>query len=263
MTITTIGDAMTEAHRRQQLTIGARSAMRTRRDYARLVVPARPATHRAFVDLTVGNVMQDRARSRAAASAYFGRMMSLEAPRSRYVPIPIEETDPNIEDRIRTSLYVMGSSKPRAHERAERFDKAAAVGRTGVAGAALRHALNGGRDQIIEQVKSTPVATGFVRVTANDNKVCWFCAMLASRTDYKEGSFDKSDPRFRIGGNPMANAKVHDNCRCMMRPIFGGDVPERNKRYEKLWYDLSEGSDDLATNFRRNWAAMVSSSQQP
>lgn len=261
--LTLQGDALTEAHRRQQLQIAARAAMRTRRDYASLVVPARPRTHSAFVDLTVRNIMADRARARSAGSIYFRRLAELEGRTSRHDPLPVVETDPGIEDRIRTSLYVTGSSRPRRHELAERFEKAASTGRAGVAGAAIRHTLNAGRDQVIREVRETRTATGFVRITAMDNKVCWFCAMLASRTDYKEGSFNKSDPRFKLGGNPMANAKVHDHCRCMLRPLFGDEIPARTLRYEELWYELSEGEADLATNFRRNWAAMVSSSQQP
>lgn len=255
------GDLLTEAHRRQQLRIATVAAMRTRRDYTRLVVPERPQTRRLFVDQTIRNIMEDRSRSRAAASNYFRRMIQIEAPGTRYTPPPLRETDPNIEQRLRRSLYVTGAARPRRHEEAGRLRRAEEVGRSGVMGAAIRHTLNAGRDRLMDEVRDTRVATGYVRVTAMDRNVCWFCAMLASRTDYKERSFDKSDPRFKIGGNPFASAKVHDHCRCMLRPVFDHDTPERTKYYEDLWYELSEGADDLAANFRRNWEAMVSSAQ--
>lgn len=261
MPITAEGDALTEAHRLQQTRIGTMAGMRARRDYTRLVVPGRPATYRNYVDITVRNILTERERSRRAAANYFERMIRLEAPGSqvpRYVP---RETDRNIEERIRRSLYVTGSSRPRKYERMGRPEEGIRTGAVGVTGAAIRHTINAGREQIVDSIKSSRVAVGMVRVTAMDNKVCWFCAMLASRTDYKEGSFDKSDPRFKLGGNPMANVKVHDHCRCMSRVLFDDELPERTKRYEELWYELSEGDDDLATNFRRNWMAMVSSSQ--
>lgn len=259
MPITPEGDALTEAHRRQQTRIGTMAGMRARRDYTRMVVPGRPATYRNYVNHTVEDILRERERSRRAARRYFERMIDLEAPGSRIPPYRPQETDPDIEERLRRSLYVVGSSRPRKHERLGREDEAIRTGAVGVTGVAIRHTINAGREELVNSVQSTRVAVGMVRVTAMDNNVCWFCAMLASRRDYKDSSFDKSDPRFKLGGNPMANVKVHDHCRCMSRVLFDDEVPERTKYYEKLWYDLSEGDDDLATNFRRNWAAMVSS----
>lgn len=132
-----------------------------------------------------------------------------------------------------------------------------------VGGAVTRHVMNGGRDEIRRNIQADRKATGYVRITAMDANVCWFCAMLASRVDYKGASFDKSDPRFKLGGNPFANAKVHDYCRCQIFPLFSDDLPERTEEYIKLWYDLSgDGNEDLATNFRSNWRERMLSSRQ-
>lgn len=100
---------------------------------------------------------------------------------------------------------------------------------------------------------------GWVRITSRDDRVCAFCVMLASREDYKATSFSRSDARFTMGGNPLANAKVHDGCRCSLRPVFYGQgTPEHTRVAQRLWYDLSESDGrESWLSFRRKYDAMM------
>jgi len=165
------------------------------------------------------------------------------------------------EEKLRSSLYITarGRLEKRADERS--YAKAYDMAVDEMAGVGVRWTLDGGREEIIDIVKRDEVAVGFVRVTAQDSKVCYFCAMLASREDFKATSFDKSDPRFAIGGNPLANAKVHDRCRCSLQAIFRGEAtPDHTLRARTLWYDLSEGDGrEALRSFRRNYTALLRS----
>lgn len=102
------------------------------------------------------------------------------------------------------------------------------------AAAAVRHVQNGGRDL----VRSDRVAIGYVRITHIDP--CYFCAMLASRGPvYRADSFSSSDPRFARGGE----AKVHDDCRCAMRPVYTRNPfewPEKSQELDRLWRDVQK-----------------------
>jgi hypothetical protein len=117
-------------------------------------------------------------------------------------------------------------------------------------GAAVRHAGNGGREQIRETVKVDVRATGYARITAA--APCYFCAMLASRgAIYKEDSFAASDARFEGPGN----AKVHDSCQCGMRPVYTkneSEWPEFNQAMHSLWESGDmEGDMDTLLAWRR------------
>jgi hypothetical protein len=113
-----------------------------------------------------------------------------------------------------------------------------------IAGSVARHAQNGGRQTLYDNILEDPVALGYIRVTKTDP--CFFCAMLASRgIVYGEDSFDFSDPRFTGSGN----AKVHDSCACSLKPVYDTQDPMLVDvaNFEALWYQ----SDGTALGFRQ------------
>ncbi|WP_305780015.1 VG15 protein [Nocardia nova] len=99
---------------------------------------------------------------------------------------------------------------------------------------AVRIATDGGRNVVQRAVDLDRNALGYARVL-NDSP-CYFCAMLASRgAVYKANSFQLSNQRFRGEGV----AKVHDGCRCGLRPV----------------YKRVDGMDAIATELSDQWAA--------
>jgi len=121
-----------------------------------------------------------------------------------------------------------------------------------ISGAATRHVMNGGRDELSNMVADDREALGYIRVT--DGDPCYFCAMLASRGPvYDDLSFDESDPRF-IGAGEH---KVHDHCGCSTEPVFDRKTkwPGKARAAETAWVDLSRELGHVPTilEFRRRW----------
>jgi len=121
-----------------------------------------------------------------------------------------------------------------------------------ISGAATRHVMNGGRDEIQSALAEDREALGFIRVT--DGDPCYFCAMLASRGPvYDDDSFDQSDPRF-IG---EGSHKVHDHCGCGIEPVYSRKTkwPGKARAAETAWVDLSRelGKVPTINDFRRRW----------
>ena len=146
-------------------------------------------------------------------------------------------------------------------------------------------ALNGGREQVQAQVlkmaperKSNDLAIGWARFTENGNgknSPCYFCAMLASRGAFylTEDSFKKSDSQIRdikrngkvverraFVGN--GQAKVHDHCRCSLRPVFSlkDSRDERANYFLDQWKTYGKGGKGedgkyhtAMQNFRNNY----------
>jgi hypothetical protein len=189
----------------------------------------------------------------------------LESPqRADAVPL----ADPPPVDAIRTSLAVTGlvglrqrlatvqsdeTTSRGGMDRAQARSKSTAA----VMGAAIRHGQNGARDTVVDFVEAGR-ARAWVRVTAQDDKVCFFCAVLASRLNFSRDSFELSDGGFDGPGT----AKVHDNCRCHLRPVFGVGVPDETEFYRQMWRDYSgeaiDGSNRGALkNFRSQWERMI------
>lgn len=107
-------------------------------------------------------------------------------------------------------------------------DDAMARGMRGAMGVAVTRALSGGRDVITDLGDEDPLAYGWQRQT--DLDPCYFCALLAANGPFykREDSFAKSDRSFNPNlafeatGEPDGIAKVHDNCRCTLIPVFEG-----------------------------------------
>lgn len=262
MAITILGEVLTERHRISQV-LTAQDVIAASYRNAGLVKPDDKATIRGFYDLTLPPLLRGRQRSRDLASRYYRQIRLAE---SSLVDFPEEtpETDEQIADRYRRSLnYLAGGKYQRRLDAGQPEIRARTTFSNQIAGSLVRHTLDAGRDQVISDSRRDETATGFTRVTAGDLRVCYFCAMLASRVDYKEGSFDRSDARFAIGGNPMADAKVHDGCRCTIRPLFDDEAPQSTLAYERLWYDLSGNGDDPIKAFRSGYEKMIRSGVSP
>lgn len=122
-------------------------------------------------------------------------------------------------------------------------DDLMAWGKLNSTGAAVKQTMNGGRGEVQQLVvidarkrfKNRQV-TGWARFTEDStNGPCYFCALLASQgaVYLTSKAFNRSNAKF-VGDGP---AKVHDHCKCTLRPVY---------RTEDKW-------DDRAKNFLSQW----------
>lgn len=164
------------------------------------------------------------------------RVMGPVALKTKIAALPKTDIGPDGQPRIHPAL-IQGAIEDTA---------------TMISGAATRHVINGGRDEIQSALDEDPVALGYIRVT--DANPCYFCAMLASRGPvYGDDSFDQSDPRF-IG---EGSHKVHDHCGCSVEPVYSRKTawPGRARDAEEAWISLSNDLGKVPTinDFRRRW----------
>jgi hypothetical protein len=255
------GDRLTAAYRAAQVRNAALLAAKLRRRYAAVDLSV-TESQRAFLELATGDVVFHHARATDQSVIYLRSLQSLEAAGPL---VPVDAGPPPNLEQIRRSLAVMGPVAGRQRVAEVQSDPESARGiaerniaqrktAAGVMGAGIRHAQNGARDTVRQYVEKDRRARGWVRVTAQDDRVCAFCAMLASRIDWKEGNFDASDAEFVGPGT----AKVHDSCRCHLRPIYSRELPEETLFYREQWSALSAEAIDgsnrgLARNFRSQW----------
>lgn len=117
-----------------------------------------------------------------------------------------------------------------------------------VAGGAVREAMNGARGVTNRMTKWDKKIRGFARVT--DGDPCPLCALLAARgAVFGKGSFIGTEKRNQWKPHPDVAretpegwtniAKVHDNCRCMLRPVYAyeGSRDPAAEYWHKLWKD--------------------------
>jgi hypothetical protein len=206
-----------------------------------------------WVELALPRILTARQKSDALARQYVSTLRALELPDlPPFVPTPPDPLDANA---LRTSLWVTGPVALQKRLQAisgrevtpaeakaltsDAFDMSGA----GAAGAATRHASEGGRGQVVAAVKEDRTALGWVRVTKDDP--CYFCAMLASRgVVYKGDSFDDSNSLFAGDGT----AKAHDNCSCAMEPVYSrsAKTPGRTDEFADLWGSSTRGKSGRA-----------------
>lgn len=188
------------------------------------------AGYERFIELLIPNILKARAQAAGNGRKYYQTFRILETgDRTVYTP----PTELITLDRhvVETSARVTGpvafKSRVAAIQKLDLdpavskalTDKAFKQSADGVAGAMMRHVIDGARQQVQEDVQTDQVALGYMRVMKSTNP-CYYCAMLASRGPvYKQGSFDASDARFTGDGTE----KVHDHCACGMEPVFNRD----------------------------------------
>lgn len=273
MTATTAQlDRLDAAYRRQQVATQAAAALAVARLWRSIRPESLDEDGPVWLERSVPIVLRGFDRSADVAQAYYGTLRHLQAPDAKPFVMPRIERPPIAQ--IKTSLWVTGvvGAQQRLNRLAEPsapptsnvvdlssfFARQQGVMRAGyddsvaeamstsgaaAAGATLRHVGNGGRAQVKEAVKVDVRAVGYVRVTSGSP--CYFCAMLASRTNYKGDSFELSDPRFEGPGT----AKVHDNCACTLRAVYSknpAEVPELNQVFSKMWTERGDGDPLLA-----------------
>jgi hypothetical protein len=264
MAVTAQAAALTEAHRVAQTKNGALVAYITAQLWLRMIDPQDISGSAAKLVLRLIPLLRQRRDfSAIQARQYYQSFRKLEASGGDGFSLPAM-SELNLQ-ALETSLRVTGEVSLKKKiavlplndgipKLTQQLLVKQAIQDTSVdiSGAATRHVMNGGRDELQNLVADDREALGYIRVT--DGDPCYFCAMLASRGPvYDDLSFDESDPRF-IGAGQH---KVHDHCGCSTEPVFSRKTqwPGKARAAETAWIDLSHDLGHVPTinEFRQRW----------
>lgn len=210
------------------------------------------ASFRGWLAYALPQIERYRRGSAQLAGRYYTAFRSIEMGSLQRPTLKLVETIERV--KVETSLRVTGVVSFKKRMRTivadePTIERSLRISGNMAASAAIRHALDGGRETLAETVKADRLALGWARVTRG--RPCYFCAMLASRGPaYKAASFAASDPRFEGG---EGNARVHDSCNCSLEPVFKTDAdwPGKAREWEQLWKDSTRGESDKINAFRR------------
>lgn len=265
MSVNALAAELTTAHRAAQARRGAFVAYAIAQLWTRTVKPANlEESTLQFIRLALALIQRERKTSTNLTRTYYPAFRALElpdAPKFELPPVP-EVSVPKIETSLRVTGPVAYQKKVEKLEkldmspeleRALLDDAFETAGKT-VAAAAVRHALDGGRDMMREAASQDKLAIGWARVTRD--APCYFCAMLASRGPvYGQKSFEDSNAMFFGSGV----AKVHDACQCTMEPVYSRKTewPGRARDFEALWNQATKLSSGGPKEDRRAFRALV------
>lgn len=189
------------AHRLIQARLGAQLVLRMRAIWSLLDNDDVDGTFDQWLTAAAPLIMGQRDVSTDVAVAYLGATKTNAlGPSARLVPV---RADPLAVDRLATALLVTGPlSLKRAAARGGVSRSAANdAAMNGSAAAAMRFALGGGRDTIIQTIKADRQARGYERVASGN--ACGYCEGLAGITFASDEVF-----------------AAHDGCGCTAAPIW-------------------------------------------
>ncbi len=244
MPTTVEGRRLTDAHRIIQVRIAA--------DVSARMIAAWPLLDPFNLDATVDQwlsvarsvVTTGRSQSVQVSAQYLRLFRAIElGTADRFAPILAEAVNTAALD---TSLLVTGPVKVKqAIGAGQAVEAASQLAVASAAGAASRHALNGGRDTIDRTIRGDRLALGYSRYTRAN--CCSFCAMLASRGPvYKSAETATVTSRGR---------RYHDHCYCQPVPVYSRDAawPGQARQFEALWQETTKGKSgrDAVNAFRR------------
>lgn len=232
---------LTEAHRVAQARLGAQTILAMRRIWPLLDIDDLDGTFERWLATAEPLIQSQRTTSATLAANYLTTFRTLELGVEGGTTVPVL-AEPAAPAAVQTSLLVTGPAHVRtALARGVPLVRALSTAEATSAAAAMRHALNGGRDTVLNTVSDDRQALGWARVTSG--RACAFCALLASRgAVYSEGSVD-----FR----------AHDHCACAVEPVYRPDaaLPATSERYARLYQQAKTEDGDTLAVFRRLVAA--------
>lgn len=233
------GAALTEAHRRLQLSVSAATV----RDLLRIWALVDPTDLRGTLDpfarAGAAMVQAGRRASATASQRYYVAFRQVEGARGVVVvttaPPPADATAAGAlrgagVAGIRNAR-MSGASVAEAHDN----------GFVKLSGSAVQLVAGGGRDTLLGAIRGDPEAQGFQRVT--DGDPCAFCAMIAGR-----GLISKDE---------AAGFEAHGHCGCTAEPFFDGSrIRPDNERFATEWREATDGLSgaDALNAFRRSRA---------
>lgn len=234
MAATTAGGRLTEAHRLAQARLGARTVNAMRTIWPLLDPADLDDSYERWLKAAAPVIRANRSTSARLAANYVSTFKTLEIGAA--APVVLAESVAS--KSLATSLLVTGPVQiKRALANGVTLAKAVSIAEATSAASAMRHALNGGRETIVEMVRADRQALGWAR--AASGRACAFCAMLASRGP--------------VYGEDRADFKAHDHCSCTAEPVYRDDSawPAGSERYARIWQQAKADDGDTLANFRR------------
>lgn len=263
MAATTAGTALTEQHRRAQLALRREFLHEFLGLWPLLDIANLDESTAAWIRAVVDLILRWRTQSAERALTYYTRFREVETGLVLPNANAFRALDTGNRIQIRTSLLVTGPIGFKSYVgRGLTPVNAKKMAFTAVAGAASRHVLDGGRQQLVNTASADEMAVGFCRVT--DAEPCAFCAMLASRGPV----YFTRATAFRTTGRSKRGEgeKYHDDCGCSVEPSFNRetDWPARNREFEKLWEDTTGDAKGKGkyNAFRRAYEAQLRSNRK-
>lgn len=250
MSLTAVGRELTRQFRIGQLGIRSKMLTSLLQLWPLLDVRRLDATAPEWLRLSTLTIAEHRRESARLAARYYEQLRAVELPnvdpyRARWLDsVP----DTAAHDAIRQSLIVTGPvtmkkatrritnlaelDSPASAERS--LEKVQETALIQVQGAAVRHTLNGGREELRQEGARDVRALAFARVS--DGDPCYFCALMISRGFVyrtKDAAGRNANDRFTGPGL----FKFHDKCACTVMPVFDRDTPpgEQEAKYKALY----------------------------
>lgn len=245
MALTPEATRLTEAHRIAQARIGADTVRRMAAVWPLLDTSNLDATFERWLIAVRPLVNAQRTASARLAASYYTTFRTLEVGAD---VTPVTPTMATLVDQetLVTSMLVTGPASIRsALARGVRFETAVQTAQANSARSAARHAMNGGRDTVVNTIRSDRSALGYARTTSG--RACAFCALLASRGPvYSKESVD---------------FQAHDGCYCGAEPIYRelprSAWPGGAQRYRQIYDEVAKGlpAKEAQAAFRKALAA--------
>lgn len=195
--------ALSQAHRTAQLRLGA-IAIRQLRAVWRLLIPEDlDGTFEDWLVAVIPLVETQRHASATIAANYLSALRALElgVDGGRFAPVLADQID---RRAVTTSMLVTGPISIRGNLGRMTLQRAVDIAEGRSAAAAMRHALNGGRETIVQSAVADKRAVGWVRVASPN--ACDYCSSLADG-----GAVSSAD---------SANFAAHDGCTCTAEPVY-------------------------------------------
>ncbi|SKZ83727.1 Uncharacterised protein [Mycobacteroides abscessus subsp. abscessus] len=203
-----------------------------------------------------------------------------DAPALEKIPTAFPTEDVQLAMHV-TGPYAIKAKVGDAPPEGVVVDDVMSQARTNTTGVGVKHAMNGGRGEVQQQIRAEfeqavvaentakkagasvtdlsarradRKAIGYARMT--DDDPCYFCAILASQgaTYLNEHSFDLSNSKVRdikrngqiVAHRPFVGdgpVKVHDHCRCQLRPVYrkADEMDERANYFLEQWKKFGVG----------------------
>jgi hypothetical protein len=238
---TDAGARLTEAHRLAQARLGAQTVQALRALFPLLDPANLDGTFERWLTGVLPLIRAQSATSARLAANYLTTFRTLELGAEATPHAPVLAADIAV-DAVSTSMLVTGPvTIRRALANNVPLVRALSTAEVASARAGMRHALNGGRNTILDTVRGDRSAIGWARSTSG--KACSFCAMLASRGP--------------VYSKDTVDFHAHDGCSCSSEPVYRPDSawPSGARQYADTWAEAkqtahSEGI-DTAVAFRR------------
>jgi hypothetical protein len=193
--------ALDENHRQAQLRLGSQTILALSAVWPLLDPHDLDATAPGWLTAVVPIVQRFRLLSSALAAAYL-RIARTDELGEELAPALAADVPPSA---IATSMLVTGpySIKANTARRAVPLGRALGVAEARSGAAGMRHALNGGRETIVETMKADPRARGWRRVASG--RACPFCSSLAGQESFTSETI---------------SFQAHDACGCSAAPVY-------------------------------------------